>query len=95
MSQSERLKHLLNDKSLLKVNAIAISVGKFYMLTDRTFENKRVYLPKNQVIINRFNRQYDHIYALTKMGEIIILKGDIPYKLVSNKGNRKVAIFIL
>lgn len=95
VNQSEQLKELLNDSSLLKVNAIAISVGKFYMITDRTFEHSRVYLPKNQTIINRFCRQYDHVYALNKMGEILIMKGDIPYSLVSNRGNRKVAVFVL
>lgn len=90
----KQIKDLLGDEHLMKVTTMAISNGNHYMITDKSGIRTNVLLPKNQLIIDRFCTPYHHVFAY-RSGEILILKGEVPYHVVSNKGNRRVAFFIL
>lgn len=92
--QIEELKEALNDENLMKVTTLCIKVGNSYMITDKSGSKNNVFLPMSEVFIRDFIREYHHVYQYV-FGELSIVKGDIDYKLVNNKGNRKVAIFII
>ena len=90
----ERLKEALNDENLMKVTTLCIKVGNSYMITDRSGSESNLFMPINETFIRNFIDEYHHVYQYF-LGQLFIIKGDVDYHLVNNKGNRKVLIFIL